>query len=166
MAKIQIIDEWEMINVTASVGRGCVNMKDDVIVVQALLNYVLENNKNFHGSLLPVTGVLNRKTARRIKEFQEMINRTSGKHYQVSADGRINPAKNDGVPGKRLHWTISVMNDEAVTRHANEKKTSGDYIQELYRRFPPVATVLKNGIGSLGLSLESSGVGSLDLGLE
>jgi hypothetical protein len=58
-----------------------------------------------------------------------------------------------------------VLNDEAATRYAHERATPSGYIKDMCRRFPQLNTVLENSVGTLGLSPERSGVGSLDLGL-
>ncbi|HEY0049956.1 MAG TPA: hypothetical protein VGB68_11750, partial [Pyrinomonadaceae bacterium] len=73
MPKVETIEGFQVINVSASVGKNAVNLKDDVIVVQALLKYVFETGDFFKGVVLPEpTGTMDKTTAWVIKRYQQL----------------------------------------------------------------------------------------------
>lgn len=168
MAKLEMLNGFESLNVTAAVGKHGVNLKDDVIVVQSLLKYVLEGYTNFEGEILPEpVGTMDKNTVRLIKKYQQNLNRLL-KHWRLSVDGRVDPAK-DGWAGGRENrrWTIVLLNEEADMKYRQTRPTPGGYIKHLRQRFPPLDAVLESSVGTLGLSLEPSErpLGSLSLSL-
>lgn len=169
MAKIDVINDFKFLNVTAPVGANGVNLKDDVIVVQALLNYSLRYRNDFRGRKFPVvSGGMDAGTLRLIKKLQDFINK-SPHHQNVTADGRIDPAKGDRVAGKKRRWTILELNLLALETWLLDSARNGSPIGDVCARYPHVKEVLDNSVGSLGLSLEGSSsvpVGSLGLSLE
>lgn len=161
MAKIETInynpnnagDTAEIINVSATVGTNGVNNQDDVIVVQALLKYALEERVDFRDVTFPEpSGTYSRATALIIKKFQRYNNRSFGK--KVSIDGRIDPAKGGAFAfGTRKHWTIYSLHVEAL----GIALISGDIspIEGICRRWPFIRKILNpHGVGTLGLELE------------
>jgi len=72
MAKIETFyGDNQLVNLTASVGENGVNLKDDVMVVQAMLEYALGEKPYFRRFKFPaVTGAMNDETKILIKEYQ------------------------------------------------------------------------------------------------
>ncbi len=169
MAKIDVINEFSFLNVTAPVGANGVNLKDDVVIVQALLNYSLRKRGGFRGRKFPVvSGGMDAGTLRLIKNFQDYVN-DSPYHQNVTADGRIDPAKGDRVAGKKRRWTILELNYLALEMWLLDGGKNGGPIGDICARYPQAKEVLDNSVGGLGLSLEGSSnapVGSLRLSLE
>ena len=169
MPKIETLNGFKTINVTAPVGKRGVNLRDDVIVVQGLFRYALEGSARFPevASIKP-NGVMDERMMRLIRKYQELARRDYGSLGNVTADGRISPAKSGGVPGKNTRWTIVLLNEEADMRyHQQIGRAPGGFINDICERIPEVADVLANSLGTLGLSLESSAprVGTLRLRL-
>ena len=168
MAKIEkFFGDIENINLTASVGDGGVNLKDDVMVVQAMLKYALEERPFFRKFKFPEpTGAMNRETAILIKEYQRFLRKKD--KVSVSVDGVISRAIGEKAFGRRGFWTILCLNSHVVEARLLSGG-EGNQFQDLCRRFPQLHSVLDDiPVGSLGLSLEPSilRVGSLNLGLE
>lgn len=172
MPKVETIEGFQVINVSASVGKNAVNLKDDVIVVQALLKYVFETGDFFKGVVLPEpTGTMDKTTAWVIKRYQQLAKKNYGSLGNVVADGRISPAKGGRVPGKNNRYTIVLLNDEAELKYIQQRRVPGGFVNDICDRFPQVEAVLENSVGTLGLTLEPSAprprrVGSLRLALE
>lgn len=143
----------EVINVTATVGVGGVNLQQDVIVVQALLKYALESVWDFKDVKIPEpTGGDVRTTAEIIKKFQRYYNRT--KRDPVSIDGRIDPiqSKTPFAYGTNKLWTLYALHQRAI--ETSLLSGTGDPIKAICRRWSAVKAVFENSIGSLGLALE------------
>lgn len=168
MAKLETFYVMDEINVSASVGRGGVNSKDDVMVVQALLKYALEPYRYFRKDKFPEpTGTIDANTIHLIEKFQRYV-RTKLKN-SVSVDGRIDPAKGTKAFGKNGQWTIQMLNGEALSAYLIFYNGNGNYIEDICRKYPQVRVVLGDiPVGTLGSNLESSsvGIGTLNLGLE
>jgi hypothetical protein len=169
MAEIIKVIDWYEINVSNSVGRHGANDRADVLVVQALLKYGLEGRHYFRNHKFPEpTGTINENTIGLITQYQRYV-RLKLKN-RMSVDGRIDPSRGGiHVPGKRLLWTISSLNSEAMERYILESRAGAGVIQSICLRYPQVKAVLGEiPVGTLGLTLESSprGVGTLNLGLE
>lgn len=158
MAKIITLQPREdmtddVINVTATVGVGGVNLQQDVIVVQALLRYALESIPDFQDVKIPEpTGGDVRTTAEIIKKFQRYYNRTGRK--PVSIDGRIDPiqGKTEYAYGTNKLWTLYALHTKAIEVSLLSGK--GDPIKAICQRWSAVKAVLENSVGSLGLALE------------
>ena len=169
MAKIDVINDFEFLNVTAAVGANGVNLKDDVVVVQALLHYALRKRGGFRGLKFPVvSGGMDNGTTEMIRRFQNYIKKSPWHRFKVATDGRIDPAKGEGVTGKKRRWTILELNYMALEMWLLDSASNGGFINDISVRDPIVGEVLANSVGSLGLSLEPSRppVGSLRLTLE
>lgn len=169
MAEIVKVIDWHEINVSNSVGKGGANAKDDVLVVQALLKYALEGRHYFRNDTFPEpNGTMDENTMKLIKKYQRYV-RIKQK-LKMSVDGRIDPSRGGiHVPGKRLLWTISSLNCDALERYLIEDRAGADPINSICVRYPQVKAVLgEPPVGTLGLKLEPSriGVGTLNLGLE
>ncbi len=166
MAKIEkFFGGLDKINVTASVGENSVNSKDDVMVVQAMLKYALEDRPYFRRFKFPEpTGVMIAETMVLIKEYQRYLRRKFD--VRVHLDGMISRAVGEKPFGSSGLWTILYLNSEVLeTRLLSGGE--GNEFEVLCRKFPQLWNVLENvPVGTLGLSLEPSGVGSLNLGLE
>lgn len=168
MARIEkFFGDVDNINVSASVGDGGVNFKDDVMVVQAMLKYALEERPFFRKYKFPEpTGTMDRVTAKLIREYQRFLRKID--KASVSVDGIIDRAVGEKAFGRRGWWTILCLNT-----HIMEARLlgggEGNQIEDLCRKFPQLYAVLDDiPVGTLGLSLEPSirGVGSLNLALE
>lgn len=155
----------QMINVTASVGEKGVNIKDDVMVVQAMLKYSLEEHLFFRGMKFPEpTGTMDDATARLIKHYQRYLRKKD--KVNVSIDGLISRAVGDTAFGKRGKWTILCLNTDVLVARLL-KGGKGSEFEELCRAFPQLNSVFDDiPVGTLSLSLEPSGIGTLNLGLE
>ena len=169
MAKLETFFIMEEINVTASVGKNGVNLKDDVMVVQALLKYALPERHYFRGmKFSEPTGTMDETTLSLIKRFQIYLRKV--RKLSVSVDGRIDSAKGRKAFGRKGKWTIQMLNDEALEMFLLSGSKSESYIHEICRRFPQVANAIGElPVGTLGLTLEPSaerGIGSLGLALE
>jgi hypothetical protein len=143
----------EVINVTATVGVGGVNLQQDVIVVQALLRFALEDVGGFQDVQIPEpTGGDVRTTAEIIKKFQRYYNRT--KRDPISIDGRIDPiqGKTPFAYGTNKLWTLYALHQRAIETSLLSGK--GDPIKAICRRWSAVKAVLENSVGSLDLALE------------
>lgn len=165
MAKIERFPWGNVINLTASVGENGVNLKNDVLVVQAMLKHAPEKRGVFGKVKLPEpNGVMNQFWIDIIKDYQRYLRRK--RNEKISVDGKIDRAIGETVFGKRTKWTILSLNSELLELKLLDGG-SGNEIEDLTRQFPQLHKVLEMPVGSLGLTLEgSSGVGSLDLGLE
>ena len=168
MAKIEVFfGDQEVINLTASVGVNGVNLKDDVMVVQAMLKYALAERSHFRKLKFPaVTGAMNDETKILIKEYQRFLRRED--KNDVAVDGVIDRAIGEKPFGRRGLWTILCLNSHVLVARLLSGG-DGNEIQDLCRRYPQLHSVLDNvPVGSLNLSLEPSvqRVGSLNLGLE
>lgn len=169
MAQIEkFFGDIENINLTASVGENGVNLKDDVMVVQAMLKYALVERPFFRKFKFPEpTGAMDKETAILIKEYQRYLRKND--KLSVSVDGVISRAVGEKAFGKRGWWTILCLN-----AHVMEARIfsggAGNQFEDLCRKFPQLYAVLDDiPVGTLGLSLESSVrrvVGTLNLGLE
>lgn len=166
MARIEkFYGDIEQINVTASVGENGVNLKDDVLVVQAMLKYALEDRRYFRRFKFPEpTGAINNETKTLIKEYQRYLRK---KNITVSVDGLMSRAIGERPFGRRGEWTILCLNTH-VSEMVLFKGDAGNQFQALCRKYPQLDTVIDIPVGSLDLSLEPSiqRFGSLNLGLE
>jgi hypothetical protein len=168
MAKIEIFfGTVKNINLTASVGENGVNLKDDVMVVQAMLKYALEDRPHFRRFKFPEpTGTINEETKILIREYQRYLRRKD--KVSVSVDGVIDRAIGEKAFGKRGFWTILCLNTDILVMRLL-RGGEGNEFEDLCRKFPQLYAVLDDiPVGSLGLSLEPSvqRAGSLNLGLE
>ncbi len=120
----------EVLNVSASVGKGGINNEGDVLLVQALFWEVLPHRYKISYQELPLpTGTFDAKTASLIKKYQKLNRR--GK---VSRDGLINKAVGRTVHGSNRPWTIVKLNDDLVELYIF-RGLDGDPIQRLMDRF-------------------------------
>lgn len=156
---------FNKINVTASVGENGVNSKDDVMVVQAMLKYALEKRAYFRRFKFPEpTGIMNGQTAILIKEYQRYVRRK--KNAPIVVDGVISRAVGEKPFGSSGLWTILYLNSDIQEARLIDGG-EGNEFQSLCQRFPQLYAVLEDvPVGTLELSLEPSGVGTLNLGLE
>jgi hypothetical protein len=155
----------DKINVTASVGENSVNSKDDVMVVQAMLKYALEKRSYFRRFKFPEpTGTFDRETAALIREYQRYLRRKN--NAPISVDGVISRAVGEKPFGSSGLWTILYLNSDVLEMRLLSGG-EGNEFEVLCRKFPQLFAVLEDvPVGSLGLSLEPSGTGTLNLGLE
>lgn len=142
----------EIINISASVGAGGVNLQQDVIVVQALLKHALEPVWDFREVKFPEpTGGDIRTTTEIIKKFQRYNNRKT--NQPVPIDGRIDPIK-DGryAYGTNKFWTLYALQSKAL--EISLFSGNSHPIEAICRRWSAVKAALENSVGSLGLALE------------
>lgn len=168
MARIEkFFGDVDNINVSASVGEGGVNFKDDVMVIQAMLKYALAERPFFRKYKFPEpTGTINDETKILIKEYQRFLRKID--KTSVSVDGVIDRAVGEKAFGRRGWWTILCLNTHVMEARLLSGG-EGNQIEDLCRKFPQLYTVLDDiPVGTLGLSLEPSiqRVGSLNLALE
>lgn len=169
MARIEkFFGDVDNINVSASVGKGGVNFKDDVMVIQAMLKYALAERPFFRRYKFPEpTGTINDETKILIKEYQRFLRKLD--KTSVSVDGIIDRAVGEKAFGRRGWWTILCLNTHVMEARVLSGG-EGNQIEDLCRKFPQLYAVLDDiPVGTLGLSLESSVrrvVGTLNLGLE
>lgn len=111
MPEVIVIDDFEYLNVSHTVGRGGVNHPDDVIVVQAMLKLITDIHlKGVRVADRPVpTGALTKDTLRLIKTFQSTQEKLTG--FKTFETGSIRKA----VGGRAAHgtkrlWTIISLN--------------------------------------------------------
>ncbi len=156
MPKIVKVMDWNEINIDASVGRGGVNNKQDVLVIQAMLKFALEGRDYFKGDVFPLpTGMMDANTLRLIEKYQRYLRLK--RDVKVSVDGRIDPSKGLYVKDRRkLFWTIIQLNGDALEMSLLfNKGGSGDYIQGIRNMFPQVNAILNGtAVGTLNLALE------------
>jgi hypothetical protein len=81
-------------NVTMAVGPGCPNRRDDVMLVQYLLNEVFtapgRSDFNDFGNAIAVDGLCGPITNGAIRKFQNMLRR---KGINIATDGRVDRAR-------------------------------------------------------------------------
>jgi len=168
MANIEMFYGRDLINVTASVGVGGVNLKGDVMVVQAMLKYALEEKPYFRKLKFPEpTGAVCDDTKVLIKEYQRYLRKKE--NVGVSVDGVIDRAVGEKPFGRRGQWTIHCLNSDVLVKrllYGGE----GSEIQDLCRKYPQLHSVLDDvPVGTLNLPLAGSngggGVGTLNLPL-
>jgi hypothetical protein len=169
MAEFYKVMDWDEINVSASVGAGGANSKDDVIVVQAMLKYALEARSFFLGEKFPEpTGTMDVATIDLIRKYQRYLRRKL--KVPVSVDGRIDPANGSTAFGKNGKWTIQMLNADVMEMWLIVHGGEGNHLEDLCRRFPLVASAIGGEVpaGTLSLRLEPVEplVGSLNLRLE
>ncbi len=84
----------------------------------------------------------------------------------MSVDGRVSPS-NGGmyVPGRRLMWTISSLNGDALERYMIHDRPGANVIESIRMRYPQVKAVLGN-TPEMALGSSPQRVGTLNLGLE
>lgn len=169
MAKIETFyGSIENINLTASVGETGVNFKDDVMVVQAMMKYALEERPFFRQfKFSGPTGTMDAQTAELIKGYQRYLRKKN--KLSISVDGVIDRAIGERAFGKKGHWTILCLNTDVLEMRLLRGGT-GNQFQDLCRRYPQLYAILEDiPVGTLDLVLEPSAaalVGSLNLGLE
>lgn len=165
MAKIERFPWGNVINLTASVGLNGVNLRDDVMVVQAMLKHAPERRGAFGSFKLPSpTGMMTPQWIEIIKDYQRYLRQK--RNEKVSVDGKINRAIGETVLGKRAKWTILCLNMELLELRLLDGGVRNE-IADLFHHYPQLNGILEIPVGSLNLPLEGgSGVGSLDLGLE
>lgn len=164
MAKIERIGEFNRINLAASVGENGVNLKEDVLVVQAMLKHSIEEHPFFKDFKIPEpTGTMTPYWIRIIRHFQRYAKKFMKEN--VFVDGRIDRATGEKAFGKRVLWTILCLNYRLL--EVTILSGGGSEFQSLCRRFPELNGILELPVGSLDLPLEGgSRVGTLNLGLE
>jgi len=144
-----------------------VNFKDDVMVVQAMMKYSLEDRPFFRKYKFPEpTGTMDGVTAVLVKEYQRFLRKID--KMSVSVDGIIDRAVGEKAFGRRGWWTILCLNTHVMEARVL-RGGEGNQIEDLCRKFPQLYAVLDDiPVGTLGLSLEPSirRVGSLNLALE
>lgn len=154
MAAIETIKDGtsfeEIINVGQKVGNGGYpNVVDDVMVVQALLNYIREVY-NFAPSEpalgSPASGLPEPYLSKIIKAFQRHHNGLSGMRAKVTVDGVVGRAKGNvgWMPGRM--WTIVALNYQCeVFFLARHDKRGDTMINDVLARNPMLNPMLRFG---------------------
>lgn len=96
-------------NVSRSVGEGGANLRNDVLLVQNLLNIVFHNFEKMRP--IKSDGVCGQHTIGRIKDFQIAL-KSKGGNSQIKTDGRFDPIHNHAVftPSQLYIYTIFYLN--------------------------------------------------------
>lgn len=167
MAKIEIINEMPQVNVSASVGRNGVNNESDVIAVQGLMKYALEDTLEWRGIKFPEpSGVMDSTMRAIIKRYQRHLKR----HVKnTTVDGRIDPAKGLFTNGGKTMWTIMALNTDAINTWVLGKRIGVNHVHAIGTLYPAFkAAIGDKGVGTLNLPLDGGyeGVGTLGLELE
>jgi hypothetical protein len=168
MARIEkFFGGLDYINLTASVGKGGVNLKDDVMVVQAMLKYAFQGHPFFKKFKFPKpTGTIDDATKALIERYQKYLRRKE--NVEVPVDGVIDRAVGERPFGRRGIWAILCLNGDLVKVRLLKGGESNE-IFDLCREYPQLHAVFDDvPVGSLNLSLEPSArrLGSLNLSLE
>ena len=148
---------WRDINVSASVGRGGINKRDDVMVIQALMKYGLEGIDWFRGEIFPApNGIADQGLIKKIERYQRYLRSTN---RRVSVDGRIDPARGMRTGrNNNLMYTIQQLNSQAEGRCVmmyNDFKNLDRYIDDIRQKYPQVDAILSGtNVGTLNLGLE------------
>jgi hypothetical protein len=169
MAKIEKIGEWENINLTASVGRSGVNLKEDVMAVQGLLRYIFRKRFEEYKKLPFPNGSADEGTIELIGKFQRAFGKNRRQpEFKLVSDGRVDAASNKRLNSRNRLWTIVALNDWAFELWLLSGAPNESYINDLCVQFPQIRNILENSVGTLGLSLEPSfpRFGTLGLALE
>jgi hypothetical protein len=128
-------------NVTAAVGPGAANRRDDVLLVQYFLGSIYANSTLFQpprqppdGDWIKVDGSAGTQTFQWIKYFQTETKRIG---FTIWPDGRIDacPKPNAQTPIHHARYTISIMNGAFATARPDvdmtELENAIDIPQEL-----------------------------------
>ena len=167
MAKIEIFNDLQQVNLSSPVGRGGVNAKDDVLALQTLMKYALEDRAGWKDVRFPEpTGTMDGMTRALIKKYQRYMKRNLP---TTVVDGRVDPAKGNSPYGKRGLWTILALNTDAVEIWLLKGAKNASFLHDIGLRFPAFKVAIgDNGVGTLNLPLDGGyeGVGTLGLELE
>lgn len=168
MARIEKIEGWDNINLTASVGEGGFNLASDVMVVQAMIKFNYEEICLMKGKpgLPEPMGRMTEQWIGIIKDYQRYLKHTKG--HRISVDGKISRAIGKFAFGEKGEWTIIAMNTHLLEIGLlSGGDTDENLFQRLFRRFPQLKVLLEIPVGSLNLTLEGGNrVGSMNIGLE
>lgn len=138
MAKIDKDDSGEnIINISAKVGVRGINDSSDVMVIQAMLNYLLQLDAKWTKVAIPApNGALDKDTVQAIFDYQQFVrNRQDQLNVWVAKDGAISPFKSGVKLLHRQQWTIISMNDDCATLSAALDDGEG-HIDAIIRRWP------------------------------
>lgn len=142
-------DYDDILNVGLKVGTGCPNVLDDVMVVQALLNYI-RHFYNFAPQepalVTPATGNPEPHLSRVIKAYQKNHNRNPNNRGKLTEDGIVGRAK--GTTGWATHktWTIVALNYECEIFYlARTDAKSDSMINDVLARNPLLNPMIKFG---------------------
>lgn len=128
----------------SSVGPGCQNAREDVLLVQHLLRIAWDDAPGSLGFKPPgekepiaVDGLAGAQTARFIKFFQEEAARRGA---NVARDGRVDPVRSGGPTGAisgRFYTVLAMNSARNSRRRANQADITSDpgFPQELRRHF-------------------------------
>jgi hypothetical protein len=136
----------DFLNVSASVGKGGVNLCGDVLLVQAFFCEVLPYLYGIPSEKIPYpTGNYDKNTAYLILKYQEMS--TTVRHVKVWKDGLINRATGSTVPGKKRVWTITYLNEDLYYLHVS-RGYEGDYVSWLIGKYSELSYYAASQVGS------------------
>ena len=129
--------------VSAAVGPGCPNRRDDVLLVQHLLRLAWRTTPSSAGFRPPgeseplkVDGMFGTKTGKFISYFQEEALRRGAR---VKQDGRVDPVVSGASQsaGSHTFYTVLAMNSARNSRATQQAdiSTDPDYPTELNKSF-------------------------------
>jgi hypothetical protein len=151
MAYVKFENGLQEVHISNSVGTGGANLKDDVIVVQAMLKYALRENSYFRGSIFTEPdGVIASDTEAVIKLYQHYLRKIRG--IRVSADGRIDPTKDRPAYGKCGIWTMQQLSGDAFERWLINNAPNYNWVYDMYLMFPAVRQAIPDPpVGTLNM---------------
>jgi len=124
------------------VGLGCMNQRDDVLLIQHLLNTIWHDAGGSEGFQPPgedrplvLDGVCGPRTEKFIQHFQQ---ETRNRHITLVEEDRIDPVTGAQPGGSHAHYTILALNAARNSRRqANLMDIAGDpgFPEELRHHF-------------------------------
>jgi hypothetical protein len=140
-------DHFPCFNVTTTVGAGAINAPDDVMLIQAMFNFIAEGERN--GSTLGITsrrelpeltGRIESKTLAIIHSYQARWSR-----LLLNVDGKIHPAHYAGrdlqLDGSTRRMAITLLHQHA--QGAAALMNEPDYTTALPDMFPKMRTLIR-----------------------
>lgn len=156
MAYVQFENGLQEVNLSRSVGSGGANLKDDVIVVQAMLKYALREKPYFKGTAFSEpNGPMDLNTENVIKRYQLYLRKVNGS--QVSVDGRIDPAKDRPSHGNSGMWTIRQLSRDALEWWVLSCAPNYNWVYDMYLTYPVLRQAIPDPpVETLNLRLAGS----------
>jgi len=131
MARVYLVNHGVLqiaYSIDSTVGSGCVNNRDDVLLVQFFLGVTSQADPNYvppGEAPLRIDGVCGNQTVKYIKRYQQR-NSQQNPGSVLTADGRIDPIKRGVIVGAASGHVLSMLalnfsykNERGAQAHAN-----------------------------------------------